>query len=130
MSEENVELVKAIIRESQRDWRWALSMMAPDVRLDQSRFPDGEVYEGPAAFGEFYRRWFGAWDDLTVSPERFIDDGDRVVALMTLEGRGKGSGTPVTMQVASVWGLRDGKVVEVVGYPDRREALEALGLQE
>jgi ketosteroid isomerase-like protein len=128
MSEENVELVKAIIRESQRDWKWALSMMAPDVRLDQSRFPDGGVYKGPDAFGDFYRRWFGTWDELTVRPDRFIDDGDRVVALMTLEARGKGSGTPVTMQVASVWGLRDGKVVEVVGYPDQREALEELGL--
>jgi hypothetical protein len=33
-------------------------------------------------------------------PERFIEDGDRVLALMTIEGRGKGSGVPVVIRSA------------------------------
>ena len=48
--------------------------------------------------------------------------------LLTVQGRGKGSGTPVTLRAANVWTVRSGKVVELVGYPDRAEALEAVGL--
>ena len=130
MSQENVDLVKAILRAAQADWEWVSTVLDAEVRLDQSRFPDGGIYSGRAAFGDFYRRWFGTWDDLRITPERFYDEGDRVVVLFTLQGRGKGSGTPVTLRAANVWTVRAGKVIELVGYPDRAEALEAVGLAE
>ena len=85
---------------------------------------------GEAAFGDFYRRWFGTWDDLRITPERFYDEGERVVVLFTLQGRGKASGTPGDPRAANVWTVRAGKVIELVGYPDRAEALEAVGLSE
>jgi ketosteroid isomerase-like protein len=130
MSSENVGLVKTILSAAQTDWELASSKLDPDVRLDQSRFPDGGIYHGRAAFRDFYRRWFGTWDDLRITPERFFEAGDRVIAFITLEGRGKGSGTPVTLRAANVWTIRDGKVVELVGYLDRAEALEAVGLSD
>jgi ketosteroid isomerase-like protein len=130
MSHENVEIVKEVLRAAQTDWDLVSSKLDADVRLDQSRFPDGGIYYGQAAFAAFYRRWFGTWDDLRVTPERFLEDGDRVVVLLTLEGRGKGSGAPVTLRAANVWTIRDAKVVQLVGYPNRAEALEAVGLAE
>jgi ketosteroid isomerase-like protein len=130
VSQENVELVKAIMRAAQSDWEWVSSVLDAEVRLDQSRFPDGGIYSGRAAFADFYRRWFGTWDDLSITPERFYDEGERVVVLLTLQGRGKRSGTPVTLRAANVWTVRGGKVIELVGYPDRVEALEAVGLSE
>ena len=130
MSGENVEIVKEVFRSAQTDWERVSARLAPEVRLDQSRFPDGGIYHGRAALRAFYRRWFGTWDELRITPERFLDEGDRVIVLLTLEGRGKGSGTPVTLRAADVWTLRDGKVVELVGYPNRDEALDAVGLAE
>jgi ketosteroid isomerase-like protein len=130
MSQENVDLVKAILRAAQTDWEWVSSVLDAGVRLDQSRFPDGAISSGRAAFADFYRRWFGTWDDLRITPERFYDEGERVVVLFTLRGRGKGSGTPVTLRAANVWTVRAGKVIELVGYPDRAEALQAVGLSE
>jgi ketosteroid isomerase-like protein len=130
VSQENVELVKAIMRAAQSDWEWVNSVLDAEMRLDQSRFPDGGIYSGRAAFADFYRRWFGTWDDLSITPERFYDEGERVVVLLTLQGRGKRSGTPVTLRAANVWTVRGGKVIELVGYPDRVEALEAVGLSE
>jgi ketosteroid isomerase-like protein len=65
-----------------------------------------------------------------MTPERFIEDGDRVFALMTIEGRGKGSGVPVVIRSADLFTIRDGKIGSLVGYPDRAEALEAVGLRE
>jgi len=126
---DNVEIVRSIIAAAP-DWEAVRSMLHPDARLDQSRIPDGGVYEGREAFGQFFRRWFGTWDDLRLTPERFIEQGDSVVVLLTVEGRGKGSGVRVGVKAADVWTVRDGKVVSLVGYPDRAEALEAVGLSE
>jgi uncharacterized protein len=126
---DNVEIVQSIIAAAP-DWEKVRSMLHPDARLDQSRIPDGGVYEGREAFGQFFRRWFDTWDDLRITPERFIEDGDNVLVLLTVEGRGKGSGVRVAVQAADVWTVRDGKIVSLVGYPVRAEALQAVGLSD
>jgi ketosteroid isomerase-like protein len=130
MSQENVEIVKEIFQFAQTDWARVSAKLDPDVRLDQSRFPDGGIYEGREALRDFYRGWFGTWNELRITPEQFCDRGDQVLVLLTLTGRGKGSGTPVTLRAADVWTVRGGRVVELLGYPDRTEALEAVGLSE
>jgi ketosteroid isomerase-like protein len=126
MTRDNIEVVRAIIA-AVPDWEEVRSFLHPDVRLDQSRIPDGGVYEGIDAFGRFFERWFGTWDEIRMTPERFIEDGDRVLALMTIEGRGKGSGVPVVIRSADLWKVRDDKILELVGYPDRDEALATIG---
>ncbi len=68
------------------------ALLHPDARFDQSRIPHSGVYEGREACGRFFERWFGTWDEIRLTPERFIEDGDRVLALMTIEGRGSRSG--------------------------------------
>ena len=98
MAQENVELVREIIAAAP-DWHEVSALLHPDARFDQSRIPDGGVYEGREACGRFFERWFGTWDEIRLTPERFIEDGDRVI-------------------------------VSLVGYPDRAEALEAVGLRE
>ena len=54
--------------------------------------PGWRRLRGPRGRGRFFERWFGTWDEIRMTPERFIEDGDRVLALMVIEGRGKGSG--------------------------------------
>ena len=47
---------------------------------------------------------------------------------MTTCARGRASGIEVEgKDLAGVWTVRDGKVVQVVWYPTRAEALEAVG---
>jgi uncharacterized protein len=125
MAQDNIEVVRAIIA-AVPEWEAVRSFLHPDVRMDQSRIPDGGVYEGIDAFGRFFERWFGTWDEIRMTPERFIEEGDRVLALMTIEGRGKGSGVPVVIRSADLWTVRDEKILSLVGYPDRAEALEAI----
>jgi ketosteroid isomerase-like protein len=125
MAQDNIEVVRAIIA-AVPDWDEVRSFLHPEVHMDQSRIPDGGVYQGIDAFGRFFQRWFGTWEELRMTPERFIEDGDRVLALMTIEGRGKGSGVPVVIRSADLWTVRDGKILSLVGYPDRAEALEAI----
>src|SRR5881227_1556735 len=130
MSHDNVALVEVVIAASQRgDWDTALGAYDPEVELDQRRMPDGGIYHGPDGVPEFYAAWFGSWDDLRIELEdvRGLPDG-RVISVLRLRGRGKASGVEVAMAPADVWTLRDGKVVQMTGYPDRAEALAAVGL--
>src|ERR671914_726915 len=119
MAQENVELVREIIA-AVPNWHEVSALLHPDARFDQTRIPDGGVYE----------RWFGTWDEIRMTPERFIEDGDRVLALMTIEGRGKSSGVPVVIHSADLFTIRDGKIISLVGYPDRAEALADIGESE
>jgi ketosteroid isomerase-like protein len=132
MSQENVEVVRALVMAAQRaDWSAAIAPFDPEIVLDQTRMPDGGIYRGAAEVWSFYRRWFGTWDNLEIAPQRFIDlDGDRVLVLLSIRGTGKGSGVDVNMATADLYELRQGRVVRHTGYPDQAEALEAVGLRE
>jgi ketosteroid isomerase-like protein len=129
VSHENVELVREIIA-AVPDWDAVSALLHPEVRFDQTRIPDGGVYEGREACGRFFERWFGTWDEIRMTPERFIEDGDRVLALMKIEGRGKGSGVPVVIRSADLWTIRGGRIASLVGYPDRAEGLADMGQSE
>jgi ketosteroid isomerase-like protein len=131
MSQENVELVRRMIEAAQRgDWQAALSGYDPGVVLDQTRMPDGGIYHGHDGVREFYRRWFGSWDEFHIEHKRLVDAGDQVVDVNEVSGRGKGSGVPVRMRTANVLTIQRGAVIRHVGYLDVREALEAAGLRQ
>ena len=66
-----------------------------------------------------------------MEPEDLIEVGeDRVVVLLRLHMRGKGSGVAVEAQTINVWTVRDGKAVRPAVHNDKAEALEAVGLSE
>ena len=131
MSQENVGVVQEVVEAAQRgDWAAAISRYDETVELDTSRMPDGGVYHGHEGLQEFFARWFGAWDDFRISPERFIEADDRVVVISQLRARGRSTGIEVTMRLGDVYTVQDGKVVRMAGYPVASEALEAVGLSE
>jgi ketosteroid isomerase-like protein len=71
-----------------------------------------------------------ALDDFTVEVEQLFDAGDQVVVFLTSQGRGRISGIEVSRKLAQVCTVRDGQVIKIVGYDDRAQALEAVGLSE
>lgn len=132
MARENAEIVKGLLRAAEHgDWDAAMEGYDPAVELDQTRFPDGGTYKGREGVRRFYEKWFGAWEEFRVESQGVLEVPDgRVVSLIRVSGRGKESGVEVTMEAADVFTLRDGKVIQMTGYPIRTEALEAVGLSE
>jgi ketosteroid isomerase-like protein len=134
MSQENVEIVRRLIAAVQRggaDRLAALDAYDAAVQLDQTRMPAGGMYHGREGVRAFYDEWFGAWDELTIQIERFIDAGDDdVLVVVRMTGRGRATGVSVAIRSADVYTVRDGKVVRQVGYPDAAEAFKAVGLAE
>jgi ketosteroid isomerase-like protein len=53
-----------------------------------------------------------------------------VLVSVTTRGRGRQSGVEASWNVWQVWTLRDGKVVDGLGFTNRAEALEAARLRE
>ena len=68
--------------------------------------------------------------ELQARPDEFIDAGDHVVVGVRLIGRGRASGVDFEEYEFHVFTFRDGKVTEQREYRERKEALEAVGLEE
>jgi ketosteroid isomerase-like protein len=89
------------------------------------------VYEGH----EGVRRWWEATREPWTTVEAKIDEitpvGDNALVVSnTMRGKGAGSGVAVELPFFHVVEFRDGKIARRRLYPERQEALEAVGLPE
>jgi ketosteroid isomerase-like protein len=136
MSQENVEVVRTVMALMERGERGErnlrlLDHFAPDVEIDMSRRTfNPDVYLGHDGLRRLSREVRDVWDVFVVTPERFIDAGERVVVVETRRGRGAGSGVEVEDRSAVIWTIREGKVIRMETDLTPEEALEAAGLAE
>ena len=136
MSRENVEIVRRVYEAAaRRDAASVLALYDPNVELDNSRLAigglmGGGVYHGHEGLRSFFLEWHESWDDVEYDYEELLDAGDgQVISFVTTRGRGRTSGAEVQIAHALVWTVRDGKVVRVMWFSSRQEALEAVGLR-
>ena len=133
MSQENVELVRiAYEAMNNREFSRMPEFLDPDVEFDLSRnILNPDVYRGYAGFERLVGVIEDTWDDFRFEFQELIDAGDRVVAEVTMSGKGRGSGVQAEVHVFNIWTLRLGRVVRFAGgYRERAEALEAAGLSD
>ena len=101
--------------------------------------PEVEVYLNPEVVAalapkghkevaSYLHGWFDSWDKYVPRPEEFIEAGEQVVVLVQLSARGKGSRFEIEEEVADVFRLDDGKIVQLRLYVDRGVAREAAGI--
>ena len=155
MSEENVEIVRRFNEAGQRslDAYWenprsgAAALEAGDLDPENEAVlaflhPEVEYNAVPAALEGGTARghlgWLKAWDAMLSASEDFsyrvneLADlgGDEVFVDGEITARWKGSGMTLTEPRFMVLTLRDGLIVRVDAYRERKEALEAAGLSE
>jgi ketosteroid isomerase-like protein len=129
MSRDDVDTVRAM-------WDWFNRMRLPDfdsLHADVRWHTRGDLlnsdtYHGHDGVARLAADWMGAFDELRVEAEELIDTGDRVVAVLRLHGRPKGTDHEVEMTETHVCTMLDGKVVEIHEFPTRVAALESVGL--
>ena len=134
MSQENVEIVRAIYEDmNRRNWAAILAALDEEVVLvvHESVGPDAGVFRGREAVGRWFGEWFLAFD----KDYRFVLDearsvGDRVLVVARHHGHGRSSGADVEQVNAQLHTLRNGKVVQMELYGSPAEALKAVGLEE
>ena len=139
MSEENVEIVRRVFDAVARgDTEAILSLYDPDIEWDGSRHRWAEVmggkmatWQGHKGLRKWSREYYEMWETLEDEVEELIEAGDRVVSVVTTRARGGASGVEVEWKHnAGVWTVQEGKIIRVVWFPTRAEALEAAGLSE
>jgi len=91
---------------------------------------DSRTYRGREEFASLVAEWIDAFDDFLVEPVEIFETGGKVVAVLQVSGRIRGSDQQVAMEEVHVMSLRGGMFSEVREYPTKSEALEALGLSE
>src|SRR5215216_3693303 len=133
MSQEDVEIVRSMYRAG--DPTRFFDLLDEEVEIDASAslpFPDHPKHiRGKDAVIDFYRRYWGTWDDYVLEPVEIIDAGEAGVVVGHYErGRGRGSGAPFERRWAVVYTLRRGKVVRIQVLKNHDEAREAAGLRE
>ena len=136
MSQESVEIVQQVMalatqaRESGSRPPHT-DLVAPDAEIDMSRRVfNPATYHSIDGWMRLNDELREVWQQWRVAPERYIDAGSRVVVLVTIHGRGRGSGVEIERRYASIWTLLDGRVTRVEVGLDPDEALKAVGLEE
>jgi uncharacterized protein len=133
MSQENVELVRgfyAAVLSGDRER--SLRFLDTDVVVDTTRMVfNPSTYRGIEALRGWLADVSQTWEEIHTEPHELIDAGDQVVVVGKLVGTGKGSGVEVRRPTAQVFDVRNGHIVRwQLGFIERREALEAVGLRE
>jgi ketosteroid isomerase-like protein len=135
MSKENVGVVQAATDAFARDGvdGW-LEYFTDDVdyRAAEGAIDDRGPIHGKDALRAYAEDWAEMFDDVRFEPVEVIDAGDdTVIAVTRISGRPKGtSAEALTLSVAGVNTIRDGKIARSREYWTREEALEAAGLSE
>lgn len=130
MSAQNVELVQRILAADARgDSELALSFFAPDVELDATHMPDGQVFRGVDEVRGHIADWRSGWHDFQEEVEDIREAGNLVVIFYRDSGIGRSSGVETEISYASVWDLREGRIARMKIFLDRDEALRYAGLE-
>ena len=131
MSEENVEIVRAVIAALNRsDFDAAFRDVSPDAEVDLSRAIG--LDQGVYSLDEFRRvteEFTKSWESFRYGADDYIGVGEHVVTPFTNLLRGR-DGIEVRAQGNWLWTVRDGVIVRLCLYQERQEALDAAGLNE
>ena len=109
----------------------ALRHLDPEAEIVTSgAFLDqGTIYRGHDGAREFFAMIDEAFDELAYELLELQDvDDDRVLAIVRLRGRGKGSGLEVDRKAAHLWTLRGETAIRMEGFADPDASRAAAGL--
>jgi ketosteroid isomerase-like protein len=106
-----------------------LAVCHPEIEFDSMLGIGGRSYLGHGGIREYYDDIEAAWAEWRVDVERVDEAADgRVVVVMTMHARGKGSGVEVEDRTAHIWTCRDGRLLRNELYREPEQAVRMLGL--
>ncbi len=134
MSQENVEIVRRLfdtIVQSGWDAAFVSGDIHQDCELTFKSGPRSGTHKGLQQVQAVIADLQGGFETWTVELLEVIESGDQVVAIVDNRLRPKGGTSgEFGYRNGSVWTIRDGMILSMVGYPTPEQALEAAGLPE
>ena len=129
----NLDLVRSIYAKWERGEFGAAGWADPEIEYVIVDGPDPEKWTGLTAMAEGMREFLRPFESLRMVVDEYRElDGERVLVLVHLGGRGKISGVDLDQitssgMCADVFQIRDGRVTRLVVYYDSDRALVDLG---
>ena len=132
MSQENVEIVRAVFDSFSRDDTSAmLELFDPSVVFTPiPDAPDVQSFHGHEGLLEGLAQSTEIWEDFSVELREMRDFDDHVLASLRWWGRGPSSGIQVEVDICALVTFRENKVVRWLLFESEQQALEAAGLSE
>lgn len=113
------------------DWDASFTDVHPNFELKAAdRMVSAGTYRGSLAVRQFFEDLLEPFEDVVIQPEKFVESGDRIVVFVLLRSRPTGSSAVMEIRIGHLWTMRDGKALQLEIFPERKEALEAVGLSE
>jgi hypothetical protein len=125
----NLEIIKSLYRAfDEGDLDTILDLIAPEVEwIESEGIPYGGKFIGKEAVITGVFQKIGAeWNNFRAEIEEFIDAGEKIITLGYDSGTYKATGKSMSAPTASVWTLKDGKVIKFVQYIDTLKVVSAL----
>ena len=137
MSEGNVEIARRTFDAFNRTFTEGIpdlyDLLDPEVEwVPMSAILEGTRYHGHDGVRQWIEETKRDWTSFEVRPERFLDIGEgRILTMGTWRAEGRGSGVQLDFSQATwLTQWREGRLVALQTFTDRKAALEAAGLSE
>ena len=125
----NAELVRQFYAVAGRgDIDGAMALVDDEAEyVNPASAVESGVRRGAAEFRAAMAGVLEGWDRWVGEPERLIERGDEVIAVVRYEARGRGSTLPIEGRESALFRLRHGKIVRYAWFHGPDDALEAAG---
>ena len=129
MGEANVEALKRGYGALNRgDLSVVLDLLDPEIEWHEpAQSLEVGAHRGRDSFERFLRGWLESFEGFRVEPQRVVERGDELVAVVRQTGSGRASGLRVETRLAHVWTVADGKAVRWEAVADPEAALADAG---
>jgi ketosteroid isomerase-like protein len=128
----NLDLVRSLYAHWERGDYGSVGWAQPEIEFEIADGPSPGRWLGVAGMIDAYREVMNAWEGYSAKAEEYRElDGERVLVLQRLSGRGKTSGIEIgeiQPNAAGVFYVHDGRVSRITLYWDRDRAFADLGL--
>jgi ketosteroid isomerase-like protein len=130
VSQADIETLRAGYEAFNRGERDSLFGAAdPDIEFKPAdRAAIAGVVRGSEAIVQFFDDLFEPFEQVDVEPQRFFEGRDRIAVILRARFHPRGSSAVVENRIGHVWTFRDGKALRLEVYPEREQALEAIGM--
>lgn len=131
MSAETEALEHFFVAINRNDMQAITKDFDPDiVRIEPEGFPTAGTYRGIAEVQEHVTKGRGTWAEGTCEPEKFLENGDKVVVYLHARVRLKGSAEWIGGRFADGFVFRNGKIIQYLSFGERAEALKWAGIKD